>query len=222
MNWCRVTELCTRDSLMIILNSKELSNLGIGQRTKQKINASYPHPSFHPSLEECGKWQTLHPHYSFPFLCPTHSQAHSYERTGICKPVNASFVYRLFPKHAGTCRLFKMSAVQPRAWVAASDKVIGTFSFTIASAPQQEAAHLPVGEGTVTYRKRGLRYIQRQSREENKATARRVLKAELCTGAEKLRERECRGDLPATISILLKSVILSDCVVHYYFRQFNK
>lgn len=108
--------------------------------------------------------------------------------------------------------------------MAASDKVIGTFSFTIASAPQQEAAHLPVGEGTVTDRKRGLRYIQRQSREENKATARRVLKAELCTGAEKLREREreCRGDLPATISILLKSVILSDCVVHYYFRQFNK
>lgn len=46
-----------------------------------------------------------------------------------------------------------MSAVQPRAWVAASDKAIGTFSFTIASAPQQEAAHLPVGEGTVTDQK---------------------------------------------------------------------
>lgn len=115
----RVAELCTRDSLMTILNSKELSNLGIGQRTKQKINASYPHPSFHPCLEECGKCP--HPHYSLPFLCPTHSQAHRYERTGICKPVNASFVYRLFPKHARACRLFNMSAVQPWAWVTASD-----------------------------------------------------------------------------------------------------
>lgn len=55
--------------------------------------------------------------------------------------------------------------------------------------------------------KRGLRYIQRQSRGENKATAKRVLKA-LCTGAESL-ETECRKGLPATISRLHKSVILS-------------
>lgn len=83
----------------------------------------------------------------------------------------------------------------------------GDVLFTVASVPM-------AGCGSFTWRKRdsdqkrGLQYIQRQSREEKKATAKRVLKAELCTGAASL-ERACRKDLPATTSRLHKLVILS-------------
>jgi hypothetical protein len=85
----------------------------------------------------------------FPtFLCPTHTQADRYERTGICKSVNASLVFHLFLRDAGALRLLKMSPSQPQAQVTASDKEIVTSFFYVTSVLGLDIVHLLVEKGT--------------------------------------------------------------------------
>lgn len=165
MHNCRVIH---EGPLIPMLYSKECSDLIKGQSTQQKANTSSPHPSFCPHRKQ--NVGNLKPSPPAPPLCLYISLSHLLpsrrsSNSGNLQTLNASFVSHLFSRRAWAPKLLQMSVCLPTPKISDSLRESNGLFLSSCGICPVTGCRWPVCSKKDSNQKRGLQYIQRQSRE---------------------------------------------------------